>query len=161
MFDGIDIVIIRVWDSIRIDRISSKFTHLERVRTEFSASKFEYSQESNRKPTEIDRNSPNSDGTEFFPKLNPKTLVLHGAQGLPGARAEVQERPHHRRSGAAGHGRGQQQARPGRGGCARARDWATEQFDYASWISAPLLSPAAATSSTKGVVGLSFRASHR
>ena len=76
MFDGIDIVIIRVWDSIRIDRISSKFTHLERVRTEFSASKFEYSQESNRKPTEIDQNSPNSVETEFFPKLNPKTLVI-------------------------------------------------------------------------------------
>ena len=54
------------WDSVRIDRILPKFTHLGRVRTKFSASKFEYSQESNRKPTEIDRNLPNSVGTEFF-----------------------------------------------------------------------------------------------
>ena len=45
------------------------------IRNEFSASKFEYFQESIRKPIEIDRNSPNSVGTEFSPKLNPKTRV--------------------------------------------------------------------------------------
>ena len=74
------VVAARFWDSVRIDRISPKFTHLGRVRTEFSASKFEYSQKSNRKPTEIDRNSPNSVGTEFFSKLNPKTLPLRHCQ---------------------------------------------------------------------------------
>ena len=73
------------WDSVRIDRISPKFTHLGRVRTEFSASKFEYSQKSDKKPTEIDRNSPNSVGTKFFPKLNPKTLlVTHGIWTVTG-----------------------------------------------------------------------------
>ena len=69
-------VSIGFWDSVRIDRISPKFTYLGRVRTEFSASKFEYSQKSDKKPTEIDRNSPNSVGTKFFPKLNPKTLLV-------------------------------------------------------------------------------------
>ena len=64
----------------RIVRISPKFTHFGRVQNEFSASKFEYSKESIRKPTEIDRNSSNSVGTEFFSEIESQNLGLY--QGL-------------------------------------------------------------------------------
>jgi hypothetical protein len=65
----------RFWDSTELVRISSKFVHFGEVRNEFYASHSENSPNWVRNSSEFFRNSSNSVGTEFFSKINLKTLA--------------------------------------------------------------------------------------
>ena len=76
----------------RIVRISPKFTHFGRVRNEFSASKFKYSQESIRKPTEIDRKFVQFGWDRIFSEIESQNLTYPLCRGFDQLISKVEKK---------------------------------------------------------------------